>query len=127
MYRWVDEHGVTVYSQSPPPEGEARQIRPPPPPAESPEAIQHNLTEQLQRLHDAREDREVADQARRQQQERQELKRRNCAAARANLTNLERLGGGLLQLPDGQYVRLTEEERQTRMTEARQQISENCP
>jgi hypothetical protein len=127
MYQWVDETGVTVYSQTPPPRGDAREIRPPPPPAESPQAIEQNLRDQLQRLNDAREDREVAAQARRQEQERQELDRRNCSAARANLASLERLGGGLLHLPDGSYVRLTEEQRQARMAGARQQIGQHCP
>ncbi len=62
-YRWVDENGVTVYSQKPPPAGPVIEIKPPPPPAISPEEAQRKLDAQKQRLEDLREDRALENKA----------------------------------------------------------------
>jgi hypothetical protein len=56
----------------------------------------------------------------------QKLRRENCATARRNLTKLHQGGQKAFMTPDGQVIRLTEEERQRRIDETNKQIEENC-
>lgn len=125
MYRWVDEDGTTVYSQSPPPSGEAAEIKintAPPSPASqtatdtapdsaSPESAQNPAAEGPSKE-------EIAESNR--------IKAENCAAARSNLDLYTNLGNKLLKTPDGLYKRLTEEERQQKMEESKALIGEFC-
>ena len=53
------------------------------------------------------------------------IRQANCDTANKNLFNLQ-TSGTLPVNSTGQAVRLTEEERQRRITEAKQQIKENC-
>ncbi len=127
VYRWVDENGATVYSQSPPPTGEqAEVVKPPPPPAIAPEEAQRKLDEQRQFLEDRREDRAITKQKMASKKEEQRRQEQNCQAARNNLKQLEGNTRLRLQDADGQYQRYTEEERQAKMTEARKQIEQYC-
>jgi len=126
-YRWVDENGVVSYSQTPPPATTTERIKLPSASRSSPEAAQQRLQQLRQRLEDNREDRELATQKSQQLATKNARRRHNCQAARANLRNLQGLGKRLLHTSDGQYVRLTEEQRQQRMQEARKQIEANCP
>jgi type IV secretory pathway VirB10-like protein len=126
MYRWVDADGVTHYTQSPPPKGEATEIRKPPPPAISPEEAQRQLAERQQRLEDAREDRELAKKKDQETTETQQLQDKNCQAARNNLTRLEGSPRSRWKGEDGEYQRYSEEERQAKIQEAREQIKAFC-
>ncbi len=126
MYRWVDENGVTQYSQTPPPAQDADKLKPPPPPAESPQEARRRLDLQLQQIDDRREDRELADEERRRKEEERRIARKNCDSARTNLENLQSASRRLVRMHDGSYKRLTEEERQERMQKAREQIETNC-
>jgi hypothetical protein len=126
LYRWVDENGITQYSQTPPPDGQADRLKPPPPPAEDPQAARRRLDQQLQQVDDRLEDRELAAQEKQRQDQERRARESNCQAARANLETLGGPTNRVMLMPDGSYKRLTEEERQKLMDEARQQISENC-
>lgn len=126
-YRWVDENGATVYSQSPPPAGrQAETIKPPPPPAITPEEARRKLDEQRQFLEDRREDREIGKEKTAAGKEETQRRSQNCQAARANLKQLEGNTQVRMRDADGQYRRYTEEERQAKMAEARQQIEQYC-
>ena len=126
LYRWVDENGVTQYSQTAPLGRDADKLKPPPPPAEDPQEARRRLDQQLQKVDDQREDRELAAEERRRREEEQRIRQQNCANARTNLERLGRTGRRLVRLPDGSYTRLTEEERQERMRKAQEIIQENC-
>ncbi len=125
-YRWVDENGVTVYSQSPPKSGRASEIKPPPPPAVSPEEARRRLDRQRQRLEDLREDRALKKEEAQKQRKEQARRENNCAAARGNLKRLIELSRARWKTPDGDYVRLPEQERQKKIETARKQIEEYC-
>jgi len=126
MYRWVDDNGMTVYSQTPPPDRDAHTLKPLPPPAASPEQAQRQLDQQLQQKNDYMEDRELAAEQRRNEQDERKLIEENCRRARSNLENLEDATRRLLLMPDGSYQRLTEEDRQQRMQEARELLDQHC-
>ncbi|RDH90359.1 MAG: DUF4124 domain-containing protein [endosymbiont of Seepiophila jonesi] len=130
-YRWVGEDGVTVYSQTPPPSGSdsAEVVKHRPAPKNGPadtEAATKSLNKMRQDLEDRREDRKLAKQAQDEQQQATAARLNNCEVGRSNLRNLTALGNRKLRTPDGEYLRLTEEERQTRMEQARKDIEDNC-
>lgn len=127
MYRWVDEDGNTVYSQHAPPGAiESTVIKPPPPPAVDPEEAQKKLNQTMQKLDDASEDRELTRKKQEEEQKASATRETNCAHARHNLENLLTRVRALVRTSDGEYVRLTEEERQKRIQEAKEQVSKNC-
>lgn len=126
MYKWVDENGVTHYSQFPPPGRELQTVVPPPPPAADPEGAQQRLEGLLQRQDESRK--ATAEAAEKQDQAAAEAERRkqNCATARTNLEKLTNLGHRRLTGPDGTAYYPTEEERQQHIAEAQKQIEEYC-
>jgi hypothetical protein len=126
MYRWVDEFGVTHYSQTPPPDQDADKIAPPPPPAVDPEEARRRLDKQLQAVDDRREDRELAAEEKRRQKEALQIDQQNCANARANMEKLERSSNRLVKSPDGTYTRFSEEQRQQHIEKARTIIDKHC-
>ncbi len=127
VYRWVDAGGEVHFGDHLPARVEAERVRLPPPPKVDPKAAmkaieedhRRGVEEYLKARDEARSKHAaaVAKQARRQA---------SCDTARANLSKLEGLGNRLVQMPDGSFVRLTEEDRQARMTEARTQIKKYC-
>jgi Skp family chaperone for outer membrane proteins len=127
-YRWVDENGGTVYSQSPPPQGEATIInhRYQRETSAGKPTGRARLNALRQQLEDRQEDRLLQKQTRQQADQQKTLKQQRCQSARHNLATLQSLGGRRLRTADGQYLRLTEEERQARIATAQQQINENC-
>jgi len=125
-YRWVDENGVTVYSQKPPPSGPVTEIKPPPPPAISPEEAQRKLDAQLQTLEDAREDRELEKKETAEKKAETERKKSNCEAAQRNLAGLISRPHARTKGTDGEYSYITEEARQEKIKEAKEHIKENC-
>jgi hypothetical protein len=122
-YKWVDENGVVSYSQTAPKAIEAETISIKPPTQTSSTDELDRLKQQLQ---DIREDKELAAQAAKKAKLESEQKAQNCAAARANLANLQTAGNRMLQTSDGSYLRLSEPERQHRLQLARDQIAANC-
>jgi hypothetical protein len=126
-YRWIDDDGTVVYSQTPPrdnrPTGE---VEPPPPPTISPEAAQQRLNERRQQLEDNREDEELAREKRTAARRERDEKRRACEAARNNLANLPRGVNKMFKMPDGSYRRIDEVERQAKIAEAEASIEKNC-
>jgi len=126
-YRWVDENGVTVYSQTPPPGATpADLIKAPPPPARSEKDAWQDLDRQWQEL----QDREDAEKERHIQREADEKLQSgldaNCQAAKHNLEILESHNRKLIKTPDGEYHRLLPEERQEHIEEARKAMEESC-
>jgi hypothetical protein len=124
---WYDEDGQAVYSQFAPGAGrESETVRPPPPPAESPEVAKRRLQEQLQRSEDLKEDEALAAEKAQQTQSEADAARQRCEAARKNLEVLNGRPRQLVQLPDGTVKRLSEEERQAQRDEMQQIIDESC-
>jgi hypothetical protein len=74
---------------------------------------------------DSAEDRALKKAQKREKAEIEAAKKTNCDAARKNLEQLTALGNRLYKTEQG-YVRLTEEARQSKMQQAREQIKEYC-
>ena len=119
IYQWVDENGVTIYSQTPPKTGDARQITQKSRPTDN--TAKQKLHDMRQSIADRKEDRTEQKEKRTEEKKENERKRSNCKAATDNLATLTSLGhrryGG---------ERLTEEQRQEKITQAKKQMQENC-
>ncbi len=124
-YKWVNEEGVVTYSQTPPPSGEAETVKLPSTTPSSAEGAQSKLNKLRQQLADTAEDRDLKQQERDMEEKDKKVKQQNCEAARANLRKLEGLGNRLYQT-EGEYRRLSEEERQGLMQQEREHIKANC-
>ncbi|MEE9357678.1 DUF4124 domain-containing protein [Candidatus Vondammii sp. HM_W22] len=120
-YRWVDETGITVYSQARPTSGEATEIKistsratnaSPEPDKKSPEPLQKSASERVK--------------AAKKQADISAILKQNCNNAKHNLNVYQNLGRKLVKMPDGSYDRPTEEERQEKIKNAEKQIEEFC-
>jgi hypothetical protein len=127
MYRWVDEHGQTVYSQSPPPEGNAVRIKPRRgPSADEAKAAQERLQRQIESDFDARDERKRAVEERAKKNEAAKQRAEYCAAARKNLETLQDLGPRMVRMPDGEYKRLSENEVAAEIRKTEDEIAKHC-
>jgi hypothetical protein len=139
IYRYVDDDGVTVYSQSPPPvalgsgaesgsaSGAAITITLDPGPSSAEAAAAHErLRQQMERDLDRRETQRRSAEETAERKAHANSRANACAAARGNLQTLQTLGTKRLKLPDGSSIRPSAEQRAQRMDEARQQIRELC-
>ncbi|MCJ0975503.1 DUF4124 domain-containing protein [Pseudomonas sp. PS1] len=119
IYKWVDAQGVTHFGAQPP-AGQAAEsfstATPVPKPVSTPPAA-GSETEPDQQAIDEKVKREVA---------RQEADRKSyCTTLRTNLAQLE--NNPRVRIEEaGQLRRLGEEERQQRISETKQKISDTC-
>ncbi len=126
-YQWVDENGVTVYSQLPPPnQANVRKVAPPPPPATAPKAAQDELRRLQQKLEDLREDRQVQASAQQKEAEKQQVRSENCRRARENLQILQQRSRQLIKQSDGSYKRYTPQEKAQKVAEYEAMIQRSC-
>ena len=123
LYKWVDENGVTQFSQQPPASQQYERMNvsaPPqlgstPTPAHTPPETQAGTSSESGST--------AAQQAEREQKE---LREAQCAKLREDLNTLEnnpRLGR---TNADGQMERIGEDERQAMMTRAREELASYC-
>ncbi len=126
MYKWTDENGKVVYSQSPPPQGKAEKIKPPPQPVESSSAAQKKLQDQLQRLEDRREDRHLEGEKITKEKKKVKEDKAKCDKVKADLAALSGGPNRLFRNADGNYQRMTTEEREKRIDDRKKYIAENC-
>jgi len=127
IYKWTDDNGKTHYSQVPPPgKIETEEIKGAPPPADDPDKI----TEQLQNEVDAmdetvtRQEGEASEKSLRK--EINAAYEKNCTTSKNNLAKLQEGGKRRYKTADGQVMHFSEEERQKRINEAKDQIDEFC-
>ena len=130
IYKWTDASGEVHYSQTPPPNGIATQkIQDAPPPAESQQNI-HEEQQQLQERIDAMDERQARQDEEaainKQHKENREIDEKNCITAQNNLAKLQQGGIKRYLTPEGEVIRLTEEDRQRRITAANKQVKQYC-
>ena len=126
MYKWVDDKGVTQYTQYPPPDHEVKVMVPPPPPAEDPEGAQKKLEATLQKLDEERKAKATATEESQKAADVAKQRKQLCEAARGNLEKLTTGGRRRVTGPDGVATYLPEEERQQKITEAKEAIKKYC-
>lgn len=127
LYKWVDENGVTVYSQTAPPAKQVEKVAPPPPPATSPEAARAELDAKIEKMDAAKQKQEEAATEAAKENSRQEQISKACESARQRLTQLNTGPPRfLLQEADGTTRRLSYEEQEKLRAEAQEQVDKYC-
>ena len=123
-YKWVDDDGKTNYTQLPPPPGyEWEAVREASTPAVAPAPPASELQ---QRYEEQQKDRENDAAMAGQEKKNSDIRKLNCDAATRNRASLELGGNRLYKTADGEYLRLTGEERQQRIDQAKEQIKKYC-
>lgn len=124
IYRWVDDNGVTVYTQIPPQDRDAEEIAPPTPPsapvkkdgASAPESLSVPATQTPGAI--PGDEKAQADYA--------AIMKRNCEIARRNLTLYQTPGDHYYKTRDGNYQPLTAKIRAEKIAIAEKQIEAYC-
>ena len=124
---WYDENGQAVYSQFAPEDGaQGEIIKPPPPPAESPEVAQQRLQQQIQKSEDFFEDKALSREEKARAGSEAAQARKRCESARKNMEVLTGPPNRLYRKSDGSFERLDEEQREQQRREMEKIIAENC-
>jgi hypothetical protein len=130
IYKWTDASGEVHYTQTPPPDGMATQkIEGAPPPAESQQTIheeQKRLQERLEAFDERRAEQKEEETIRKLEKEDREINEKNCITAKNNLGKLQQGGIKRYLTPEGEVIRLTEEDRERRISEANKQVDQYC-
>ena len=122
-YKWIDKDGNVVYSQLPPPEGQFESIRIP----KAAQAKQVPTQKPAGAVEQAREldvKRENERKVQAEVEKFQDLRKKNCDTAKQQLkiyTVYKRIQG-----KDGQPHRITDQEREAGLKEAKQGIKDYC-
>jgi hypothetical protein len=127
MYKWIDDQGEVHYGQFPPPGTKTEKMRAPPPaPASAAATAGSDLQKQIEIMNKNEEEQLQGAKDAESWAKIQKIRRENCDTANKNLVNLQRGGNVRYVGPNGEVMRLTEEDRQKRIEEANAQIKENC-
>ena len=124
VYKWVDAQGVTHFSAQPPQGQDATSVNiaaPPPKPAVAEEKKAAPTFESIADPEQAAIDEKVKQDIAAKEVERKKY----CADVRTNLAQLQNNPRVRVDV-DGEVRRLSEEERQSRISEAQKAIAENC-
>ncbi|MCG4454306.1 DUF4124 domain-containing protein [Pseudomonas sp. MMS21-TM103] len=121
VYKWVDAQGVTHFGAQPPQGQQATTINTAAPPAKTAEPVATPTFEDIADPEQAAIDEKVKQQIATQEAERKKY----CETVRTNLSQLENNPRVRMEV-DGEVRRLNEEERQQRISEAKQAIGKNC-
>jgi len=120
VYKWVDAQGVTHFGAQPPQGQQVESVNTvtaPAKPAATPAPVAEDETEDDQQSIDRKVKRQVAEQ--------EAERKRYCETMRTNLAQLQNNPRVRVE-EKGETRRITEEERQARITETRDKIAENC-
>lgn len=123
VYKWLDGTGKVIYSQTPPPTGTPFEI------VEKKTPVALSTTSQPGSAVTAAESSQQSQAEKLREQERlaesEQIKAQNCKQAKTNLDSLN--SRGQVTVKDGDlYRRLSEEERQERISSTQDQINEFC-
>ena len=127
VYQWVDENGVTVYGERPPPGVKATEVSVDPGPTVSSPSPYAGSGEavagETSRLEQERQERKERARDRAEERERLETA---CAAARDFVLRVGSRPNVLIEDEEGNVTRMDDAERVRRVEEAEAFIRENC-
>lgn len=121
VYKWVDAQGVTHFGAQPPQGQQATTINTATPPPKTAEPAATPTFESSADPEQAAIDEKVKQEIATQEAERKKY----CQTVRTNLAQLENNPRVRVEV-DGEVRRLNEEERQQRISEAKQAIAKDC-
>ena len=125
-YKWVDENGVTQYTQTPPPKGDFKAVKPLPKPAISPEDAKKQLQERVDAFQQRRDDAGKAKTEASKEKVKSAKKSADCAKSKDNLSYFEANSRVKYKDKDGNVTLMPEEERQKKMQTMRDNIKKLC-
>lgn len=130
VYKWVDQNGVTQYTQYPPPEGNSTEVSVPTAPSSAPAEHGNNMQKRLeayskQRETEAKDAEDSAEQDGEKPLDQEQLAA-DCQRMRDDLTLISSNPRLLEETEPGVRVRMTEESRQERIASYQQQLRDHC-
>lgn len=124
LYKWVDENGVTQYSQSPPVgKAEVQTMNVKVTPADP--AAAETLKARVESLDKIRDTRAEDQQLNRQVEEAKAVNEENCRRARARLAAYS-VPNALIEQVDGSRARVDEATRQKELTASQEMVKTYC-
>lgn len=126
LYKWVDENGVTQYTQTPPPKGDFNQVKPPPKPAVDPQRAQDEMEKRLDAFQKRRDDAAESKAEANKEASDKAAKAEKCNKARKNLTFLQTHSRVRTTDKDGNATLLGEDKRQEKIKTANEAIKQYC-
>lgn len=126
IYKWLDDEELTNFTQQPPTDRHYELITVPPPPPISNEALSAEVEELIDSEEQAEEQREADQQLAQQQAALAAFRQESCKIAKENLQTYEDNPGRRFINDAGEVSRPTEEERQLKMQQFRQDIEKFC-
>lgn len=126
VYKWVDDDGVTQYTQYPPPKGNSTEMSVPAAPSAPPAQQRLELQERLEAFNKRREERERQAQESDEQRAEREKLAADCQRLREELEVVRNNPRLLEEGENGEQVRMTEDRRQERIAHTEQQLQEFC-
>lgn len=125
MYKWVDEDGLTHYTQQPPPDGIEGETLEGPPDVNTENARQE-LKQDQKRLKQLEKSRQEEEAQQKKREQRAALYEKNCRLARERLNNLRTTGRVRAVDEEGNVRRLPVEEHEARIASVEEKVSKYC-
>jgi hypothetical protein len=126
MYKWVDDQGHTIYSQHPPPEkGKAQVLKEAAPPPGVEEAVKAAEDKKKTKAKGEEKAKTIAEEEKKKKEE-NAAKEANCALGKDKLERVSNIPRVFTEDEGGARRKLTEEERQERITKAQAEIDKFC-
>lgn len=125
-YKWVDENGVTQYTQTPPPKGDFKGVKDPVKPAIAPEEAKRQLQERVDAFQKRRDDSGKASEEAGKQKAEDDKKQADCEKSKNNLANFQSNSRIRFTDKNGTVTVMPEEERQKKMQEMQDNIKKLC-
>ncbi|MDQ7017480.1 MAG: DUF4124 domain-containing protein [Gammaproteobacteria bacterium] len=125
IYRWIDDQGVTQYTQYPPLGRAAEKISQHHNKAEK--NAQAKLQQQTDGLAERRELKNLTQTFSAEEKKEQQQRQAFCAKAQQNINMLQTRQHISEKAPDGSIIALGAEQKAAKIQKIRAQISEHCP
>ena len=125
-YKWIDDDGDVIYSQTPPVDKPYEKMGTPPPPSMNPEAAKKQVESLIEAQKATDKAREEEQQKQQQEQLAAEALAEICRVAKYNLQQYQNNPGRRMMDAQGNVTRPTEEERQQKISTLQQQVNQFC-
>lgn len=126
VYKWIDDEGQTHFTQLPPAQYEADIIQTRPGPKVEPAQSQQAVDTMIEQQANDEKRQQQNRQQQRQEAEKAKAKSKNCDLAKNNLTQYQNNPRGRSKNAAGEYIRVDEDDRQSKMKQLKQDIKKYC-